>query len=74
MRLTDRLLGAVGTLWIVDTRPLDNGGVACKVLKLLAGRTAAELASQKAVDWLHECIESGGSMTEIARKIGAPTK
>ncbi len=48
--LEDRLLGPVGTLWIMDDKPVNPDLLPVQVLRVLARRTAAELALAKTLD------------------------
>ncbi|VAX38838.1 hypothetical protein MNBD_PLANCTO03-1119 [hydrothermal vent metagenome] len=52
--LEDRLLGPVGSLWLMDDRPIRKELLPLEVLRLLAPRTAAELAVAKTLDRLDE--------------------
>lgn len=54
VKLEDRLLGPVGTLWIMDDKPIDANEHPEKILQLFARRTAAELALAKTLDRLDE--------------------
>jgi len=50
IRLDDRLMGPVGTLWIADDKPIDQDSMALEILRLFSPRVAAELATQRALD------------------------
>ncbi|MBK7403046.1 MAG: response regulator transcription factor [Phycisphaerales bacterium] len=50
VRLDDRLLGTVGTLWIMDDKPLERGADVEMILRLFGRRTAAELALAQTLD------------------------
>ncbi len=63
VRLDDRLLGPLGTLWIMDDKPIDTSEHPEKILQLFARRTAAELALAKTLDRLDE--ESFGPEKKI---------
>ena len=52
--LEDRLLGPVGSLWLMDDRPIRRELLPLEVLRVLAPRTAAELAVAKTLDRLDE--------------------
>ncbi len=52
--LEDRLLGRVGSLWIMDDKPIRQDLLPLEVLRLLAPRAAAELAVAKTLDRLDE--------------------
>ena len=54
VRLEDRLIGPVGTLWIMDDKPIPADLCAAQILGLFARRTAAELALAKTLDRLDE--------------------
>jgi DNA-binding CsgD family transcriptional regulator len=53
LRLDDRLLGPVGAMWIADDEPLESAELHEKVLRLLAPRTAAQLALARTLDQVH---------------------
>ena len=52
--LEDRLLGPVGALWLMDDKPIRRDLLPLEVLRVLAPRTAAELAVAKTLDRLDE--------------------
>lgn len=52
--LRDRLLGPVGTLWIMDDKPIKKDLLPLQVLRVLCRRTAAELALAKTLDMLYD--------------------
>ena len=58
VRLDDRFLGPVGTIWIMDDKPLDRSQLPFQVLDVIAPRAAAELALAKTLDKLDTVTES----------------
>lgn len=52
--LEDRLLGTVGSLWLMDDKPIRKDLLPLEVLRVLAPRTAAELAVAKTLDRIDE--------------------
>jgi len=59
VRLDDRVLGPVGTLWVMDTKPIDPETMPLEVLELFAPRTASELAMHRLIDEVHERRDGG---------------
>lgn len=50
IKLTDRVFGGIGTLWIANDKPIDATDMPLAILKLYAAPVAAELATQIALD------------------------
>ncbi len=50
IRLEDRMLGPIGTLWIADEKPIEKSVMPLEILRLFAPSVAAVLATQKALD------------------------
>jgi len=50
IRLDDRLMGPIGTLWIADKEPIDEADMPLAILRIFAPRVASELATQKTLD------------------------
>lgn len=59
VRLDDRLMGPVGTMWIMHDKPVDQSLLPVQVLRVIAPRAAAELALAKALDRVDEDTTSG---------------
>ncbi len=50
IKLTDRVFGGIGTLWIANDNPIDASDMPLAILKLYAASVSAELATQIALD------------------------
>lgn len=50
IRLSDRIYGNLGTLWIADDKPIDPDDMPLAILRLYSAPVSAELATQLALD------------------------
>lgn len=63
VRLEDRLLGPIGTLWVIDDKPMPHADMCSEILSLYARRTAAELAISRTIDQITEASQGDDAKT-----------
>ncbi len=63
VRLDDRLLGPIGSLWVLDDKPMPHADMCAEILSLYARRTAAELAISHTIDQITQASQGDDART-----------